>query len=109
LAASFALALLKFDDAATAQARAANLPTDARALQARALMYLPYNPAYWTDVADIYARNYDFPTAFLFHDVAFSLPMPSALAAPGGVLHGRRTQLERIRRDFPDASLLTTP
>lgn len=109
LAASFALALLKFDDAAMAQARAANLPTDVRALQARALMYLPYNPAYWTDVADIYGRNYDFPTAFLFYDVAFSLPMPSALAAPGGVLQSRRTQLERIRHDFPDASLPATP
>lgn len=107
LAASFALALLKFDDRAFAQARAANLPTDIRALRARALSGLPYIPAYWTDVADNYGRNYNWPAAFLLYDVAFSLPAPSAMSS--AIMRDRRSRLEPIRRDFPDASLPTTP
>jgi hypothetical protein len=105
LSASFALALLKFYEAALAQARAANLPTDIRALQARALMQLPYIPAYWADVADNYERNYDWPTAFPFYDGAFSLPAQASSAA----MQDRRARLKPIRRDFPDASLPVTP
>jgi|CXWL01.1.fsa_nt_gi hypothetical protein len=104
LGASFALALLKFSDDYLAQARAANLPTDVAALQARALAALPYNPAYWTDVGDRYAVNYEWHSAFLFYDVAFSLPMPSAVER-SEVLAARRTNFERIRRDFPNATL----
>jgi hypothetical protein len=108
LGASFALALIRFDEAALAQARAANLPTDADMLQADALRALPYNPAYWTDVGDRFGGAYDWFTAFIFYDVAFSLPMPSAVSSHR-VLVSKRQVMERIRRDFPDASLSATP
>lgn len=108
LGAAFALALVRFDEAALAQARAANLPLDIVALQNRALLALPYNPAYWTDAGDRYGRAYAWPNAFMFYDVAFSLPMPSAIAR-NPALVSKRTQMERIRRDFPEAFLPATP
>jgi hypothetical protein len=108
LNAAFALALLRFDEAAIAQARAANLPTDIDALQASALRALPYSPAYWTDVGDRYGGAYDWGTAFMFYDVAYSLPMPSAVTRHRGLV-SKREVMERIRRDFPDASLPATP
>jgi hypothetical protein len=108
LNASFALALLRFDEAALTEARAAGLPTDVDALQAAALRALPYNPAYWTDVGDRYGGAYDYATAFVFYDVAYSLPMPSAVAR-NRVLVSKRDVMQRIRRDFPDATLPATP
>lgn len=108
LGATFALAILRFDEAALAQARAANLPVDVAALQNHALLALPYNPAYWTDIGDRYGRNYDWATALTFYDVAYSLPLPSAVAS-NPVLVTKRTQMERIRRDFPDSFLPATP
>jgi hypothetical protein len=108
LGASFALALLRFDDSALAQARAANLPTDATALQLAALRALPYNPAYWTDVGDRFGGAYDWFTAFIFYDVAFSLPMPSAIAR-NRALVSKRDVMDRVRRDFPDAGFPATP
>jgi hypothetical protein len=102
LGASFALALLRFNNENLAQARAANLPTDVAALQNRALTAFPYNPAYWTDVGDRFGANYEWPSAFMFYDVAYSLPMPSAIER-NPALVGKRGQMERIRRDFPDA------
>jgi len=108
LGASFALALLQFDQAQVAEARAANLPTDVTALQNRALLASPYNPAYWTDVGDRFGRVYEWPSAFLFYDVAYALPMPSAVAR-NPALAAKRGQMERIRRDFPDAFLPATP
>ncbi|QGZ93499.1 hypothetical protein [Terricaulis silvestris] len=108
LNASFALALLRFDEVALTEARAASLPTDVDALQAAALRALPYNPAYWTDVGDRYGGAYDYATAFVFYDVAYSLPMPSAVAR-NRVLVSKREVMQRIRRDFPDATLPPTP
>jgi hypothetical protein len=107
LGASFALALLRFDAEYLAQARAANLPTDIAALQNRAVMAFPYNPAYWTDVGDRFGVNYEWPSAFMFYDVAYSLPMPGAVAN-NPALVGKREQMERIRRDFPDAFVATS-
>jgi hypothetical protein len=106
LGASFALALLKFNQENLAAARAANLPTDVAALQNRALLALPYNPAYWTDVGDRFGRNYEWPTAFLFYDAAHALPMPSAVSS-NRALVGKRSQMDRIRADFPAAWSLT--
>jgi hypothetical protein len=107
LGAAFALAILRFDEENLAAARAANLPTDVAALQNRALLALPYNPAYWTDVGDRFGRNYEWPTAFMFYDVAYSLPVPGA--ATNQALVSKSQQMQRIRRDFPDASLAATP
>ena len=104
LGASFALAVQRFNQEQLAQARAANAPTDVAALQNRALLAFPYNPAYWTDVGDRFAREYEWPSAFLFYDVAYALPMPSAVAR-NRALATKRQQIERIRRDFPDAWL----
>ncbi|MGE0740348.1 MAG: hypothetical protein AB7O98_03325 [Hyphomonadaceae bacterium] len=100
LGASFALALLRFDQEALAQAQAAGLPTDPAMLQARALAALPYNPAYWTDVGDRIGASYDWPSALMFYDVAFSLPMPSAVR-DGRALGSKRRASEAVRRDFP--------
>lgn len=108
LGASFALALLKFNQASLAQARAANLPTNVAELQTRAVMALPYNPAYWTDIGDRYGANYEWPMALTFYDIAFSLPMPSAIERHR-LLISKRALMERIHRDFPDAFLPATP
>ncbi|HYD87815.1 MAG TPA: hypothetical protein VEA80_10095 [Vitreimonas sp.] len=108
LGATFALALSQFNQDQLAQARAAGLPTDIAALQNRALIAFPYNPAYWTDVGDRFGYNYEWPSAFLFYDVAYSLPMPSALER-NQALVDKRAQMQRIRRDFPDATLSLTP
>lgn len=107
LGASFALAVLKFNENELAQARAANLPVDVAALQNRALVAYPYNPGYWTDVGDRYGRGYDWPSAFMFYDVAYALPLPSISTNP--LLSAKRAGIERIRRDFPDAFLPATP
>lgn len=104
LGASFALALLRFDASNLEKAREAGLPTDVAALQARALAAHPYNPSYWTDIGDRLGGRYDWPDAFLLFDVAFSLPMPEALAE-SHVLRNKRDGIERIRRDFPEAFL----
>lgn len=101
---SFALALLKFKPADIAKANAAGLPTDVAALQAQALAGLPYNPAYWTDAGDPHAASYQWRNATLFYDVAFALPMPSAIAT-NSVLVGKRNLFDAIRKDFPDAFL----
>lgn len=104
LGATFALALLQFNRDQLAEAGAAGLPTDVAALQNRALLALPYNPAYWTDVGDRFGRDYDWLSAFMFFDVAYSLPMPSAVAN-NQALADKRRRMERIRRDYPDAFL----
>jgi hypothetical protein len=103
LGASFALAAMRFDDKLLAQARAAGLPTGVRALQTRAVMALPYNPAYWTDIGDRYGGDYEWGQAFLFYDIAALLPMPGAVAK--GVPASKRATFERVRRDFPDGFL----
>ncbi|MBY0564927.1 MAG: hypothetical protein K2P58_12160 [Hyphomonadaceae bacterium] len=108
LGAAFALAVLQFDQAALDRARGAGLPTDVPSLQNQALLALPYNPGYWTDVGDRFARDYDFRAAFLFYDIAFSLPLPSALTR-NQALAAKRANAARIRRDFPDAFLTPTP
>jgi len=104
VAGSYALALMKFEPADLDKAKAAGLPTDVKMLQAKALMGLPYNPAYWTDAADPLAMKYRWHEATLFYDVAFALPMPGAIAR-NGVLAGKRALFEKIRTDFPDAFL----
>lgn len=104
LGAAFALAILRFDANTRAQAESADLPMDVAALQNRALLAFPYNPAYWTDVGDRYGSGYDWPSAFQFYDVAFSLPMPEAITNNTAMV-AHRTQIGRIRTDFPDAFL----
>ncbi|WP_395646425.1 hypothetical protein [Terricaulis sp.] len=104
LGAAYALAMLKFNRQQLEQARAAGLPTDGAALQNRALLAFPYNPGYWTDVGDRFGSAYEWPTAFIFYDVAFSLPLPGA-SAGNPALQGKRSMAERIRHDFPDAFL----
>ena len=86
------------------QVSEAGLPTDASLLQARALEALPYNPAFWTDIGDRIGAQYEWPDAFLLYDVAYSLPMPEALAG-NRALESKRVAIERIRRDFPDSGL----
>jgi hypothetical protein len=108
LGAAFALAILRFDDNALAQARSAGVPLDIDTLQNRALLAMPYTVAYWTDVGDRFGRNYEWPSAFLFYDVAYSLPMPSAVAN-NRALADKRRQMQRIRTDFSDAFLPASP
>lgn len=103
-AGSFALALMKFKQADIDKAEAAGLPTDIKALQAKALMALPYNVAYWTDAGDPPAQGYHWAEATLFYDVAHALPMPGGVAR-NGALVGKRNLFEAIRKDFPDAFL----
>ena len=103
-AGSFALALMKFRKADIDKAKAAGLSTDIKALQAKALMALPYNVAYWTDAGDPLAQGYRWAEATLFYDVAHALPMPDAVAK-NGALVGKRDLFAKIRTDFPDAFL----
>lgn len=100
LGASFALALLKGDRAFQDQARAAGLPTDPTPLTIAAVRAYPYNPAYWTDLGDLRGANYDFEQAYLFYDIAFSLPVPGA-GASNVALNSKKTFAERLQRDFP--------
>lgn len=102
--ASFALALPKFSKADIEKAKAAGLATDVVSLQANALKSLPYNPAYWTDAGDTHVHAYNWGSATLLYDIAFTLPMPSAVAS-NGVLIAKRQFFEKIRNDFPDAFL----
>jgi len=103
-AGSFALALLTFKPADIERAKAAGLPTDMKALQAKALMGLPYNVAYWTDAGDPHAQQYRWAEATLFYDMAHALPMPEAISR-NSALVGKRNLFEKIRSDFPDAFL----
>jgi hypothetical protein len=80
--------------------RTRGLPTDAKALHVRAIQAYPYNPAYWTDLGDLFVRRYDMWTAYALYDVAFSLPMPDAQRA-NVTLAGKRRLAARIRADFP--------
>jgi len=98
--ASFALALQSGGDGVQKQAQAAGLPSDAKPLHVRALQAYPYNPAYWTDLGDYYAKGYDLWTAYTLYDVAFSLPMPDAQKG-NAALAGKRSFAARIRNDFP--------
>jgi hypothetical protein len=100
LAASFALVLHGGGPAMRKQAQAAGVPVEAVPLHVKALQAYPYNPAYWTDLGDYYARGYRMPTAYLLYDVALSLPMPDAQRG-SPVLSGKRRLAARIRGDFP--------
>jgi hypothetical protein len=100
LAAAFALALQGGGQSMAQQARAAGLPSDAKALHVRALQAYPYNPAYWTDLGDYFARGYDLFTAYALYDVALSLPMPDAQRG-NTVLTAKRRLATRIQADFP--------
>ena len=100
LGASFALALQSGGDSVRKQAQAAGLPSEAKPLHVRALQAYPYNPAYWTDLGDYFARSYDLWTAYVLYDVALSLPMPDAQRS-NVALAGKRSFAARIRGDFP--------
>ncbi len=100
LAAAFALALQGGGQSMAKQAEAAGLPSDAKALHVRALQAYPYNPAYWTDLGDYFARRYDLFTAYALYDIALSLPMPDAQRG-NTVLTGKRRLAARIQGDFP--------
>jgi hypothetical protein len=100
LGASFALALLSGGDKMRQQAAAAGLPSDVKSLQVRALQAYPYNPGYWTDLGDYFARKYELYIAYLLYDVAFSLPMPDAQRG-NKALGGKRDLAARMRADFP--------
>jgi len=103
-AGSFALVLMTFRRADIDKVKAAGLPTDIKALQAKALMALPYNVAYWTDAGDPLGQSYRWAEATLFYDVAHALPMPNAVKSNGALI-GKRDVFANIRRDFPDAFL----
>jgi hypothetical protein len=100
LGAAFALALHSGGDGMRKQAQAAGVPSEARALQVRVIQAYPYNPAYWTDLGDDFARGYDLATAYALYDVAFSLPMPDAQRG-NAVLASKRNLAARLRSDFP--------
>lgn len=100
LGASFALALLKFGKADRERAAAEGLPTDERALQAKAAMALPYNAAYWTDIGDRYGMAYDWWTATLFYDLASAVQTTEI-----GPMQEKRRVITQIQNDFPDARL----
>ena len=100
LAAAFALALQGGGPSMAQQAKAAGLPSDAKDLHVRALQAYPYNPAYWTDLGDYFARSYDLFTAYALYDVALSLPMPDAQRG-NTVLTSKRKLAARIQGDFP--------
>lgn len=104
LLASFALALQGGGGNVQRQAEKVGLPWEAKALHVRALKAYPYNPAYWTDLGDYFARSYDLWTAYALYDVALSLPMPDAQRA-NVALSGKRSLAARIRNDFPASFL----
>lgn len=101
LGAAYGLALSWFDQNAQQQARNAGLPTDPAPLEARALALLPYNPAYWTDVGDRFIQGYEWQKAMMFWDVAFSLPMATAVQQ-GPAMIDKRALAARIVHDAPD-------
>lgn len=96
---SYALALLKFNDAQLAQAHDAGLPTDPKPLMAAALRAYPYNSAYWTDVAAWRAANYEWMEAMLFYDVANALPYPEA--QQNRTVQSANQFFDRLHSDFP--------
>jgi hypothetical protein len=101
LGAAYGLALLWFDDNAREQAQAAGLPIDPVPLEARALALLPYNPAYWTDVADRLEGEFEWQKALAFVDIAFALPMPTAVQS-NPALAGKRAMAASIVQAAPD-------
>lgn len=101
LGASYGLALLWFNDDARRQAQAAGLPIDPVPLEARVLALLPYNPPYWTDVGDRFVAAYEWQKALAFFDIAFSLPMPSAVQS-NPALASKRGAAAQIIQAAPD-------
>ena len=101
LGASYGLALLWFNDDARRQAQAAGLPIDPVPLEARVLALLPYNPAYWTDVSDRFVGAFEWQKALAFSDIAFSLPMPSAVQS-NPALTSKRGAAAAIVQAAPD-------
>jgi hypothetical protein len=101
LGAAYGLALLWFDEGARQQAQAAGLPIDPVPLEARALELLPYNPAYWTDVADRFLGEFEWQKALAFVDVASALPMPTAVQS-NLALASKRVVAANIEQAAPD-------
>jgi hypothetical protein len=97
---AFALALIRFGQEFQQAAGQQNLPTDPWRLMHSTLGAYPYNSAYWTDLGDLHGRQYEYPTALLLYDIAYSLPMPSA-GADNPILQGKLAQMARIKVDFP--------
>ena len=75
---TFALALLTFGGAFQEGAASAGLPSDPLPLMVRSIEAYPYNPWYWTDLADLYIAKWDYDTAMMLLAVAFSLDIPAA-------------------------------
>jgi hypothetical protein len=101
LKAAFALALMRYPPPFQEKAKQLGLPTDPGELIRAALSAYPYNPAYWTDLGDLYLAQWDITTGLVLFDIAMSLPIPGA--APGHpVLDSKRAMVSEIRADFPD-------
>jgi hypothetical protein len=96
---SYALALLKFDPPQRKRARAAGLPVEPLQIMAQTVKSYPYNPAYWTDIAGVFASVFDWHKAGWLYDVALGTPMPQA-QANNAVLRNVRQFRARLRADF---------
>jgi hypothetical protein len=96
LGAAFALALFNGGEDFRNQSAAAGLETDIAKLQRRALEAYPYSPGYWTDVGDTGAAGYNYHVAYALYEVAASLPVDGARAAPS-VVSVRRDTVANLR------------
>lgn len=95
---AFALALLRFGGAFQGESAAAGLPADPLPLMLRTLEAYPYNPWYWTDLADLYIARWDYGTAMTLLAVAFSLDIP---AAANPALLAKGPTVEAVRESHP--------
>ena len=97
---TFAIALMHFGPQFQAEAAKIGLPSDPLPLMLAAVEAYPYSPAYWTDLGDLFATNWDYQASMMLYEVALALPMPEAQRAYP-VLQGKVSFAARIRADFP--------
>lgn len=100
LGAAFALALDNGGPPVLEAAKKAGAPADPMLLHNAAIKAYPYVPAYWTDAADNFARNYDYERTITLYEVALSLPIPGARPPYAPVMRAKLDTMQRIKRDF---------
>lgn len=97
---SYALVLFDGGDEFIEKAKAAGLPTDSISLRVKALKQYPYNPAYWTDFSNYFARDYsNMENAIWFLEIAYFLPVEGAHNYK--ILIDSAKRLGKISNDFP--------
>ena len=99
---TFALALLKFGMEFRKEAATAGLPSYPLPLMVRSIEAYPYNPWYWTDLADVYIAKWEYDTAMTLFAIAFSLDLP---AAANPMLIAKAPMVGAIRQSHPSLFL----